>query len=88
MKVGLIGAGRLGICLALLLERAGYQVIASDNRSDFIKRLIGLPGDNIRFLNGELFINNEKVQKKQNKLPPIVVLNQPLTKSMLYIKAS
>ena len=39
MKVGLIGAGRLGICLALLLERAGYQVVASDNRSDYIHDL-------------------------------------------------
>ena len=39
MKVGLIGAGRLGICLALLLEAAGYQVIASDTRSDYIHGL-------------------------------------------------
>jgi len=29
MKIGLIGAGRLGICLALLLEKAGYEVIVS-----------------------------------------------------------
>ena len=39
MKVGLIGAWRLGICLALLLEAAGYQVIASDTRSDYIHGL-------------------------------------------------
>ena len=26
MKIGLIGAGRLGICLALLIEKAGYEV--------------------------------------------------------------
>ena len=30
MKIGLIGAGRLGICLALLIEKAGLDVIASD----------------------------------------------------------
>ena len=39
MKVGVIGAGRLGICFALLLEKAGYQVVASDVREDYIKNL-------------------------------------------------
>ena len=39
MKIGLIGAGRLGICLALLIEKAGYEVLASDNRDDYIKNL-------------------------------------------------
>ena len=37
MKIGLIGAGRLGICLALLIEQEGYHVIASDVREDYIK---------------------------------------------------
>ena len=39
MKIGLIGAGRLGICLALLIEQAGYDVIASDVREDYVKGL-------------------------------------------------
>ena len=39
MKIGLIGAGRLGICLALLIEKAGYKVLASDNREDYVKDL-------------------------------------------------
>ena len=39
MKIGLIGAGRLGICLALLIEKAGYEVLASDNREDYVKNL-------------------------------------------------
>ena len=39
MKIGLIGAGRLGICLALLIERAGYDVLASDTRSEYIHGL-------------------------------------------------
>jgi nucleotide sugar dehydrogenase len=39
MKIGVIGAGRLGICLALLLEQAGYEVIASDIREDYVKGL-------------------------------------------------
>ena len=36
MKIGLIGAGRLGICLALLIGEAGYKVIASDVREDYV----------------------------------------------------
>ena len=39
MKIGLIGAGRLGICLALLIEQAGYTVVASDIREDYVKGL-------------------------------------------------
>ena len=39
MKIGLIGAGRLGICLALLMGKAGYSVLASDVREDYISGL-------------------------------------------------
>jgi nucleotide sugar dehydrogenase len=39
MKIGLIGAGRLGICLALLMENAGYDVIVSDIREDYVENL-------------------------------------------------
>ena len=35
-----------------------------DNRTDYIKRLIGLPGDRIQFINGDLFINNKKIIRK------------------------
>jgi len=39
MKIGVIGAGRLGICFALLCEQAGYDVLVSDVREDYIKNL-------------------------------------------------
>ena len=39
MKIGLIGTGRLGICFALLMEDAGYDVLASDSREDYVKDL-------------------------------------------------
>ena len=39
MKIGVLGAGRLGICFALLLEKAGYEVIASDIREDYVANL-------------------------------------------------
>ncbi len=35
----------------------------SDNRTDYIKRLIGLPGDVIQFINGDLYINNAQILK-------------------------
>tara|TARA_Y100000004_G_scaffold58164_2_gene64769 strand:+ start:3540 stop:4676 length:1137 start_codon:yes stop_codon:yes gene_type:complete len=39
MKIGVIGAGRLGICFALLCEQAGYEVIVSDCREDYVNGL-------------------------------------------------
>ena len=39
MKIGVIGAGRLGICFALLCEQAGYDVLVSDVRESYIKNL-------------------------------------------------
>ena len=37
--IGVIGAGRLGICFAILADRAGYKVIVSDVRKDYIRNL-------------------------------------------------
>ena len=37
----------------------------SDNRTDFIKRLVGLPGDKIQIKNGDLLINQEKLEKEE-----------------------
>ena len=39
----------------------------ADNRTDYIKRLIGLPGDEIQFINGELFINKKKIIRQKVK---------------------
>jgi signal peptidase I len=36
----------------------------ADNRTDYIKRLIGLPGDTIQFLNNELLLNGKVIKRK------------------------
>ncbi len=35
----------------------------ADNRTDYIKRLIGLPGDEIQFIDGNIYINSSQILK-------------------------
>ena len=35
----------------------------ADNRTDYIKRLIGLPGDVVQFVDGELYLNGNQILK-------------------------
>ena len=37
----------------------------ADNRTDYIKRLIGIPGDKIQIIEQNLYINKVKVKKKK-----------------------
>ena len=37
----------------------------SDNRTDYIKRLIGMPGDTIQLQNGELLLNDNKIPRSR-----------------------
>ena len=37
----------------------------ADNRTDYIKRLIGLPGDTIQFIDSNLYINNSEIIKSK-----------------------
>ena len=39
MKIGVIGAGRLGLTFALLCEKNGFEVIVSDIREDYVFNL-------------------------------------------------
>jgi signal peptidase I len=41
----------------------------ADNRTDYIKRLIGLPGDIVQFIDGDLYINNVQVIKTKISQP-------------------
>ena len=37
----------------------------ADNRTDYIKRLIGLPGDTLQIIEGELYLNSQKIQRNK-----------------------
>ncbi len=37
----------------------------SDNRTDYIKRIIGLPGDRLQMIDGKLYLNGMKVVRKR-----------------------
>ena len=36
-----------------------------DNRTDYVKRVIGLPGDKLRIKNGQIILNDEKILRKR-----------------------
>ena len=44
----------------------------ADNRTDYIKRLIGFPGDKIQFIDSNLFINNSEILKSLKSRSDII----------------
>jgi len=66
----------------------------SDNRTDYIKRLIGMPGDKIRFIDGDLHINYNQVLKTRtstsdtiycgNKTIPVNTFDEKLPNGIIH----
>lgn len=45
------------------INRMDIVIFHGDEQEDYVKRVIGLPGDKISYENDELFINNKKVKE-------------------------
>ena len=58
----------------------------ADNRTDYIKRLIGLPGDTIQFINGELFVNNKRIPRKKTMSKEIIRCGNFFLKTDIFIE--
>ena len=50
----------------------------ADNRTDYIKRLIGLPGDKIQFIDSNLFLNNSEVLKSRISNKDVIYCGQKI----------
>jgi len=50
----------------------------ADNRTDYIKRLIALPGDKIQFIDGHLFLNNNQIPKSIVSKTDIIYCGQTI----------
>ncbi len=57
-----------------LPERGDVVVFKTpaDNRTDYIKRLIGLPGDQIQFIESNLYLNNNEVLKSRKSNTDVI----------------
>src|SRR6478752_9960425 len=68
-----------GRVLGHMPERGDIVIVTPPGtRTDYIKRVIGLPGDTLRMVDGQLFINGQPVKREQR--PPTVVpidINSP-----------
>ena len=69
----------------------------ADNRTDYIKRLIGLPGDTIQFIDGDVYINDNQILKTiiikndqvscGNKKMPVNTFEEKLTNGKKYLSS-
>jgi len=58
----------------------------ADNRTDYIKRLIGLPGDKIQFINGDLFLNDNQILKTANHF--VIINGEIPEKALMAMKST
>jgi len=55
-----------------------------DNRTDYIKRLIALPGETVQIKNGDLYINNVKIKKELAEDEPNINCGNEIVKTSLF----
>jgi len=71
-----------------LPERGDLVVFKTpaDNRTDYIKRLIGMPGDTIQFVEGSILINNKKILRKKTDNEMIIRCGNFLLETNAFIE--
>ncbi len=71
-----------------LPERGDLVVFKTpaDNRTDYIKRLIGMPGDTIQFVDGSILINNKKILRKKTENKKIIRCGNFLLETNTFIE--
>ena len=71
-----------------LPERGDLVVFKTpaDNRTDYIKRLIGMPGDTIQFVDGSILINNKKILRKKTNNKKIIRCGNFLLETNTFIE--
>ena len=57
-----------------------------DNRTDYIKRLIGLPGDTIQFIDGDIYLNNNQILKTIIKRDDKLICGNTLINVNTYVE--
>ena len=58
----------------------------ADNRTDYIKRLIGIPGDTIQFVSGKLLINGKEIKRREIKVKKTINCGQFIFETKGYIE--
>ena len=58
----------------------------ADNRNEYIKRLIGMPGDTIQFINGKLIINDQIIMRKKISNKTIIRCGNFLLDTIIYVE--
>ena len=58
----------------------------ADNRTDYIKRLIGMPGDTIQFVDGSILINNKRILRKKTQSKKIIRCGNFLLETNTFIE--
>ena len=55
-----------------------------DNRTDYIKRLIGLPGDKLQFIDGNLYLNNVEILKSKTNINSKIYCGKSSVDTIVY----
>ena len=58
----------------------------ADNRTDYIKRLIGLPGDEIQFINGDIYINGKIIKREKVETSEFIRCGNFLINTNVYLE--